>query len=58
MSTYTADVLQRLYAEQFRGRSEEEIDDILSSFALRNCVERVEMSEAVREACAEPLVGA
>jgi endoglucanase len=53
MSTYTADVLQRLYAQQFMDKSETQIDDILASFALRNCVERVEMTEAVRAAATE-----
>ncbi len=50
MSTYTADVLQRLYAELFARKSEEQIDDILASFALRNCMERVEMTSAIRTA--------
>ncbi len=53
MSTYTADVLQRLYAQPFENKSETQIDDLLASFALRNCVERVEMTNAVRAAATE-----
>lgn len=57
MSTYTADQLQHLYAQQFVDKSEEEIDTILSSFALTNCVERVEMSRVIQQAAtAQPLV--
>ena len=54
MSTYTADQLQRLYAAQFVDRSETEIDAILASFALHRCIERVEMSEAIRAAAIAP----
>jgi endoglucanase len=50
MSTYTADQLQNVYVQQFVDKSETEIDDILASFSLSNCVERVEMSEAIRRA--------
>ncbi len=50
MSTYTADQLQRLYAYQFAGKSETEIDTILASFSLSQCLERIEMTEAIRGA--------
>lgn len=54
MSTYTADQLQQLYALQFAGRSETELDTILSSFALNQCTERVEMTDVIREAAQAP----
>jgi endoglucanase len=50
MSTYTADQLQTLYARQFSTMSEEEIDAVLTSFSLSNCLERKEMSQAIRSA--------
>jgi aryl-phospho-beta-D-glucosidase BglC (GH1 family) len=50
MSTYTADQLQRLYAEQFASKSETEIDGILSSFSGSQCIERIEMTGALRSA--------
>jgi aryl-phospho-beta-D-glucosidase BglC (GH1 family) len=50
MSTYTADQLQRLYAAQFAAKSETEIDQILASFALDQCVERAEMTGVIRQA--------
>ncbi len=50
MSTYTADQLQNVYVQQFVDKSEAEIDDILSSFELCNCIERDEMSDAIRSA--------
>ena len=53
MSAYTADQLQNLYAEQFIDATETEIDAMLSCFALRNCVERVEMSAVIQESAAE-----
>ncbi len=50
MSTYTADQLQNLYAAQFARCTETQIDEILASFALRHCIERVEMSRAISAA--------
>ena len=52
MSTYTADQLQRVFAGQFEDKSEAEIDEILSSFALANCQVRTKLSEVVRRAAA------
>ncbi len=49
MSSFAADQLQNLYVAQFEDKSEIEIDAILASFAFNNCVERVELSQAVRE---------
>ena len=50
MSTYAADQLQRVFVGQFQDKSEAEIDDILSSFALVNCQVRTGLSEVVRRA--------
>ncbi len=50
MSTYTADQLQRVFASQFQNKSEAEIDEVLSSFALANCQVRAKLSEVVRQA--------
>ncbi len=52
MSCYAAEQLQNLYAAQFVGKTETQIDELLASFALHNCVERVEMSAAIRAAVA------
>ncbi len=52
MSTYTADQLQQVFAGQFQDKSEAEVDDILSSFALANCQVRTKLSEVVRRAAA------
>lgn len=52
MSTYAADQLQRVFASQFQDKSEAEIDDLLSSFALENCQVRTTLSEVVRRAAA------
>jgi hypothetical protein len=49
MSCFVADQLQNLYVAQFVDKSEAEIDAILASFAFNNCVERKELSRAVRE---------
>jgi hypothetical protein len=49
MSSFAADQLQNLYVAQFAGKSESEIDAILASFAFNNCIERKELSQAVRE---------
>ncbi len=54
MSTYTADQLQRLYADQFANKSETEIDSLLASFSLSECMERVEMTAAIRHAMNVP----
>lgn len=48
MASYTADQLQNLYVEQFVDKSEAEIDAILASFSLQNCIERKELSQAIR----------
>lgn len=53
MSTYTADQLQYTYVHQFIDKSEAEIDDVLSSFALHKCIERVEMSDAIKAASSD-----
>ena len=50
MSTYAGDQLQRLFASQFLDKSDAEIDDILSSFALENCQVRTRLSDVVRAA--------
>jgi len=47
MSTYTADQLQLLYARQFVDKSEKEIDEILSSFRIKNCVQNDELNKLI-----------
>jgi endoglucanase len=42
-ATYTADLMQPLFANQFKCKTETEIDNILSSFAIENCIQREEM---------------
>jgi hypothetical protein len=50
MSTYTADQLQRVFAGLFQDKSDAQIDDLLSSFALERCQVRTGLSEVVRHA--------
>lgn len=47
MSTYTADQLQLLYASQFVDKSEKEIDEILSSLRLENCIQNNELNASI-----------
>lgn len=47
MSTYTADQLQLLYARQFEGKSENELDEILQSLSLGRCLQSSELNEAI-----------
>ncbi len=47
MSTYTADQLQALYVRQFMDKSEKEIDEILSSLRLENCIQYNELNTTV-----------
>lgn len=48
MSTYTADQLQVLYVRQFVDKSEKEIDEILCSFRLENCIQNEELNAFIK----------
>ncbi len=41
------------FAEQFRGMSENEIDRMMQSFALQNCVQREGLLQLIRVQCSE-----
>jgi len=43
LTNYVATMLQPLYASLFKGMSDERIDSVLSSFALKNCLPRKEL---------------
>ena len=47
MSTFSADALQFTYARLFANMSETEIDTVLQSFRLDQCVERGELSSVI-----------
>jgi endoglucanase len=42
-------VLQPIFAEQFLGMSESEIEDMMQSFAFMNCIRRTELGELIQE---------
>jgi endoglucanase len=42
-------MLQPAFAEQFRGMSESEIEDMMQSFAFKNCIRRTELAELIEE---------
>lgn len=48
MSTYTADQLQILYVRQFVDKSEKEIDEILRSFRIENCIQNEELNTFIK----------
>jgi aryl-phospho-beta-D-glucosidase BglC (GH1 family) len=48
LSGYTAALLQPAYAQCFAGLSEEKLDDILTSFALKNCRPHLALEEILR----------
>ena len=37
LSGYVAALMQHVYARCFKGMSEEKMDDVLASFAFKNC---------------------
>jgi endoglucanase len=43
LSGYVGNLLQPYFAERFRGMSENEIDGVLQSFRLKNCVPNREL---------------
>lgn len=45
---YLAQFLQVPYAHLFQGLSEEKLDDLLSAFALQNCVENKTLTEVIK----------
>jgi aryl-phospho-beta-D-glucosidase BglC (GH1 family) len=47
MSTYTADQLQRLYVQQFTDKTETQIDQLLRSLRLENCLQNKKLNEAI-----------
>jgi Endoglucanase len=47
MSTYTADILQLAYVEQFIDKTEKQIDQILSSFRLQECLQNQQLNKIV-----------
>jgi aryl-phospho-beta-D-glucosidase BglC (GH1 family) len=49
MSTYTADQLQLLYAQQFAGKSETELDEILQSLSLEHCLQSSELNKLISD---------
>lgn len=53
LSGYTAALLQPAYAQCFVGLSEEKLDDILASFALKNCRPHLAQEEILRRRLAD-----
>jgi hypothetical protein len=37
------------FAEQFQGMSEREIDEMMQSFAFKNCIRRTDLAELIEE---------
>ena len=50
LSTYAGALLQPAYAALFRDLSDRELDDVLSSFRLGQCVPNERLIEIVRKA--------
>lgn len=48
---YLAQFLQVPYADLFRGKSEEQLDDLLSAFAFKNCVPNQPLLDVIRSHC-------
>lgn len=48
-STYTADAMQPFFAEQFKDKTETQLESILESFSFGNCIHRVEMVDVFRK---------
>lgn len=46
---FVARLLLPIFAEQFRGMSESEIDEMMASFAFENCIQRQNLAEIVRK---------
>lgn len=44
-----SEFLLPLYAEQFRGMSEKEIDSMMQSFAIKNCIQRVGLVDILKK---------
>jgi len=44
MSTYTADQLQWRFVKQFTGKTETQMDEILQSFRIENCIQNHELN--------------
>lgn len=51
---YTGTLMQPLYASLFKGPSETELDDILSSFSARQCVPNRGLLEVLSKHMARP----
>ncbi|MPN35809.1 hypothetical protein SDC9_183311 [bioreactor metagenome] len=49
MSTYTADQLQWRYITPFIGKTESQIDEILQSFKLENCIHNYELDRLLTD---------
>jgi hypothetical protein len=49
MSTYTADLLQLTFVKQFVGKSENEIDLILQSFRLQDCIQNKKLNSFIEK---------
>jgi aryl-phospho-beta-D-glucosidase BglC (GH1 family) len=49
MSTYTADQLQMLYAQQFSDKTEKQIDQILRSMRLEYCLQNKKLNLAISD---------
>jgi hypothetical protein len=45
---FLAQILLPAFAEQFRGMSEAEIDEMMASFAFENCVRRTDLEDLIR----------
>jgi endoglucanase len=54
MSTYTADQLQWLFVDEFRGKSEKQLDKILQSLQFENCIQNTELNQILKSRFAEP----
>jgi hypothetical protein len=49
MSTYTADLLQLTFVKQFVDKSEKEIDQLLKSFRLQDCIQNKKLNGLVEK---------
>ncbi len=49
LETFLADSLQMEFAELFRGKSEEELDELARSFHFDNCLQRGPLNKVLSE---------
>ncbi len=56
MSTYTADQLQHLFINQFKGLTETHIDEILRSFEIKQCIKNDSLNDLISSKMKAPII--